>query len=91
MCVGIFFKLLRSPTVAPTNKVTDANSNKGEATSDQVPLPIGRSGSGIFAHVEPPITYGGPVPSTHMNCVGPPPKLVKNEDFAAWVYIFNVI
>ena len=64
--------------VDPTNKVTDANSNKGETTSDQVPFPSGRSGSGIFAHVEPPLTYGGPVPSTHMNHVGPPPKLVKN-------------
>ena len=47
----------------PANKVTDANSNKGEATSDQVPLPSGRNGNGIFAHVEPPLTYGGPVPS----------------------------
>ena len=75
--------------VDPTNKVMDANSNKGEATSKQVPLPSGRSGNGIFAHVEPPITYGGPVPSTHMNHVGPPPKLVKIEDFASWVYRFK--
>ena len=53
-------KLSTSPTKVgdPTNKVTDANSNKGEATSDQVPLTSGRSGNGIFAHVEPPLTYG---------------------------------
>ena len=72
--------------VDPTNKVTDANFDKGGATSDKVPLSSGRSGNGIFAHVEPPITYGGPVPSTHLNHVGPPPKLVKNEDFSPWVY-----
>ena len=24
-----------------------------------------------------------------MNHVGPPPKLVKNEDFASWVYLFK--
>ena len=41
---------------APTNKVVDANSDKGEASSDRVPLSSGRNGSGIFAHVEPPIT-----------------------------------
>ena len=73
----------------PANKVTDANSDKGEATSDKVPLSSGRSGNGIFAHVEPPLTYGGPVPSTHLNHVGPPPKIVKNEDFASWVYRFK--
>ena len=44
--------------VDPTNKVTDATSKRGEATSDQVPLTSGRSGNGIFAHVEPPLTYG---------------------------------
>ena len=73
----------------PTNKVTDANSDKGEATSDKVPLPSGRSGNGIYAHVEPPLTYGGPVPSTHLNHVVPPPKIVKNEDFDSWVYHFK--
>ena len=75
--------------VEPANKVTDANSKNGEASSEQAPMPSGRSGSGIFAHVEPPLTYGGPVPSTHMNHVGRPPKLVKNEDFASWVYCFK--
>jgi len=70
--------------VDPTNKVTDANSDKGEATSDKVPLSSGKSGNGIFAHVEPPLSYGGPVPSTHLNHVGPPPKIVKNEDFDSW-------
>jgi hypothetical protein len=84
-------KLSTAPleVVDPANKVVDANSNKGEASSGQVPLNSGKSGSGIFAHVEPPLTYGGPVPSMHMNHVGPPPKLLKNEDFAAWVYRFK--
>ena len=75
--------------VDPANKVADANSKKGEASSEQAPLPSGRSGSGIFAHVEPPLTYGGPVPPTHLNHVGPPPKFVKNEDFHSWVYRFK--
>ena len=73
----------------PTNKVTDANSDKGEATSEKFPSSNGRNGSGIFAHVEPPLTYGGPVPSTHLNHVGPPPEIVKNEDFDFWVYYFK--
>ena len=55
----------------PTNKVTDANSNKGEATSEKGPT-SSRNGTGIFAHVEPPLTYGGPIPSTHLNHAGPP-------------------
>ena len=60
----------------PTNKVTDAPSDKGEANIDKSPSISGRNGTGIFAHVEPPI-YGGPIPSTHLNHVGPPPKFVK--------------
>ena len=78
-------KLSTAPleVVDPTNKVTDANSNKGEATNDKVPLSSGRSGNGIFAHVEPPLTYGGPIPSTHLNHSGSPPRIVKNEDFDA--------
>ena len=76
-------KLSTAPleVAAPTNKVADVNSDKGEASCDKVPLSSGRNGSGIFAHVEPPPTYGGLVPSTHLNHVGPPPKIVKNEDF----------
>ena len=35
------------------------------------------------------LTYGGPVPSTHLNHVGPPPKIVKNEDFDSWDYHFK--
>ena len=50
----------------------------------------GRYGTGIYAHVEPP-TYGGPIPSTHLNHAGPPPKIVKNEDFDSWVTALNVI
>ena len=73
----------------PTNKVTDANSDKGEATSEKTPSSSGKNGTGIFAHVEPPLVYGGPVPSTHLNHAGPPPKIVKNEDFDSWVYRFK--
>ena len=71
----------------PTNKVTDATSDKGEANSEKGPT-SGRNGTGIFAHVEPP-TYGGPIPSTHLNHAGPPSKIVKNEDFDSWVYRFK--
>ena len=84
-------KLSTAPleVVDPATKVTDANSDKGEASSDKIPLPSGRSGNDIFAHVEPPLTYGGPIPSTHLNHAGPPPKIVKNEDFDSWVYCFK--
>mgnify|MGYP005829181463 CR=1 FL=1 len=84
-------KLSTTPleVVALTNKVADANSDKGEASSEKVPLPSGKSGNGIYAHVEPPLTYGGPVPSTHLNHAGSPPKIVKNEDFDSWVYRFK--
>ena len=64
----------------PTNKVTDANPDKGEANSEKSPSSSGKNGTGIFAHVEPPI-YRGPIPSTHLNHAGPPPKYIKNEDF----------
>ena len=73
----------------PTNKVTDANSDKGEATSEKAPSSSGKNGTSIFAHVEPPLVYGGPIPSTHLNHAGPPPKIVKNEDFDSWVYRFK--
>ena len=33
--------------------------------------------------------YSGPIPSTHLNHAGPPPKTVKNEDFDSWVYHFE--
>ena len=71
-------KLSTSPMKVgdPTNKVTDANSDKGEANSEKGPSTSGKNGSGIFAHVEPP-TYGGPIPSTHLNHAGAPPKIVK--------------
>ena len=84
-------KLSTAPleVVDPTNKVTDANSDKGEATSEKAPSSSGKNGTGIFAHVEPPLIYGGPIPSTHLNHVGPPPKIVKNEDFDSWVYRFK--
>ena len=54
----------------PTNKVTDAFSDKGEANNEKSPSTSGRNGTGIFAHVEPP-NYGGLIPSTHLNHVGP--------------------
>ena len=72
----------------PTNKVTDANSDKGEANNEKSPSTSGRNGTDIFAHVEPPV-YRGPIPSTHSNHAGPPPKYVKNEDFDAWLYRFK--
>ena len=75
----------------PANKVTDANSDKGEATSDKVPLSSGRNGSGIFAHVEPLPTYGGPIPSTHLNHAGPPPKFVKMRILPLGSTVLSVI
>ena len=43
-------KLSTAPleVVDPTNKVTDSNSDKGEASSDKVPLSSGKSGNGIL-------------------------------------------
>ena len=73
----------------PANKVTDAIPDKGEASSEKAPSSSGKNGTGIFAHVERPLVYGGPVPSTHLNHAGPPPKIVKNEDFDSWVYRFK--
>ena len=73
----------------PADKVTDAIPDKGEASSEKAPSSSGKNGTGIFAHVEPPLVYGGPVPSTHLNHAGPPPKIVKNEDFDSWVYRFK--
>ena len=86
-------KLSTSPMKVgdPTNKVTDANSKKGDASSGHAPSHSGKNGSGIFAHVEPPLVYGGPVPSTHLNHAGPPPKIVKNEDFDSCVYRLFII
>src|SRR3954470_10624519 len=72
----------------PANTVTDANPDKGEATSEKAPLSSGKNGS-IFAHVQPPPVYGGPIPSTHLNHAGPPPKIDKKEDFDSWVYRFK--
>ena len=69
----------------PTDKVTDAISDKGEASSEKAPSSSGKNDTGSFAHVEPPLVYGGPVPSSHLNHAGPPNKIVKNEDFDSWV------
>ena len=44
-----------------------------------------KNGMGTFASVPPPSAYGGPVPTLHINNLGPPPKLVKG-DFANWVF-----
>ena len=83
-------KLSTSPMKVgdPTNKVMDATSDKGEANSEKSPSTSGRNGTDIFAHVEPPI-YGGPIPTTHLNHAGPPPKYEKHEDFDSWVYRFK--
>ena len=59
----------------PTDKVTDATSDKGDASSEKAPSSSGKNGTGIFAHVEPPLVYGGPIPSTHLNHAGPPLRL----------------
>ena len=50
-------KLSTSPMKVgdPTNKVTDANSDKGEANNEKSPSTSGRNGTGLFAHVEPPV------------------------------------
>ena len=80
-------KLSTSPMKVgdPTNKVTDATSDKGEASSEKFPSSSGKNGTGIFAHVEPPLVYGGPLPSTHLNHAGPAPKIEKNVEFDSWV------
>ena len=85
-------KLSTSPMKVgdPTNKVTDATSDKGEANSEKSPSTSGRNGTGIFAHVEPPV-YGGPIPSTHLNHVGPPPKYEKHEDLILGFIALSVI
>ena len=75
----------------PTNKVTDANSDKGEATSEKAPSSSGKNGNGIFAHVEPPLIYGGPIPSTHLNHAGPPPKIVKMRTLILGFIALSVI
>ena len=84
-------KLSTAPLKAgdPANKVTDATSNKGEASSEKAPCSSDKNGTGIFAHVEPPPVYGGPLPSTHLNHAGPAPKIEKNVDFDSWVYHFK--
>ena len=69
----------------PANKVTDATSDKEEATSEKAPSSSGKNGTGIFAHVEPPLVYGWPLPSTHLNHAGPAPKIEKNVEFDSWV------
>ena len=73
----------------PANKVTNATSNKGEATSEKALPTSGKSGTDIFAHVKPPLVYGGPLPSTHLNQAGPTPKIEKNVEFDSWVYRFK--
>ena len=73
----------------PANKVTDATSDKGEASSEKAPCSSDKNGTDIFAHVEPPPVYGGPLPSTHLNHAGPAPKIEKNVDFDSWVYRFK--
>ena len=74
----------------PTDKVTDATSDKGEANSEKGPSTSGRNGTGIYAHVEPP-TCGGPIPSTHLNHAGPPPKIVKMRTLILGFIALSVI
>ena len=75
----------------PTNKVTDANPDKGEANSEKSPSTSGRNGTGIFAHVEPALVYGGPIPSTHLNHASPPLRLWKMRTLILGFIALSVI
>ena len=55
----------------PTKSESDANSGKEGASSDKPTLPQGKNGTGIHAATAPPPDYGGPVPSPHINPLGP--------------------
>ena len=44
----------------------------------------GKNGLGTHVAVAPPPAYGGPVPSPHINNMGPPPKF-DLTNFANWV------
>ena len=82
-------KLSTTPleVVRPATNVSEANPDKGEASSEQAS--VTKNGSGKFAQSAPPTHYGGPVPTPHLNSVGPPPKFIKNSDFATWVFRFK--
>lgn len=71
--------------VKPTNSELEANSTKEAAKGMQPSSPLNKNGTGTFASVPPPSVYGGPVPTPHINNLGPPPKLVKGE-FSNWVF-----
>jgi hypothetical protein len=71
--------------VNPTAPASEANSGKETAKDAQTSSPHGKNGTGTYASVPPPPVYGGPVPTPHINHLGPPPKLVKG-DFANWVF-----
>ena len=71
--------------VDPTSLETDVDSTKETANSLKPTLSQGKNGSGIHAAVAPPPAYGGPVPSPHINNMGPPPKL-DLTNFANWVF-----
>ena len=75
----------------PTDKVTVAISDKGEASSEKAPSSSDKNGTGIFAHVEPPLVYGGPIPSTHLNHAGPPLRLWKMRTLILGCTALNVI
>src|SRR6187399_2222419 len=72
-------KLSTTPleVVRPATIVSEATPDKGEASSGQAP--VTKNGSGIFAHSAPPTHYGGPVPTPHLNSIGPPPKFIKKK------------
>ena len=76
--------------VKPTSSVSEANSDKEAAKGTQTSSPHDKNGTGTFASVSPPLVYGGPVPTPHINNLGPPPKLVKG-DFANWFFPSSLI
>jgi hypothetical protein len=69
----------------PTASESEANSGKEAAKGTQTSTPHDKNGTGTFASVPPPPVYGGPVPTPHINNLGPPPKLAKG-DFTNWVF-----
>ena len=71
--------------VNPTASESEANSGKEVAKGTQTSSPHNKNGTGTFASVPPPPIYGGPVPTPHINHLGPLPKLVKG-DFANWIF-----
>ena len=65
--------------VNPTASESEANSGKEAAKGGQTFSPQNKNGTGTFASVPSPPVYGGPVPTPHINHLGPPSKHVKGQ------------